>query len=125
MYQYSVFDPENEGIDLTKVFPQAWAYGTSELYASSIYPRQPISSYYPLLSVSGYAELAAGQARFIFGGGMFHEQDHYWNGPGGYPITTLDITSNDPILSPFTVGLGRRRSDHLRNRPTRKACTPR
>ena len=25
MYQYSVFDPENEGIDLTKVFPQAWA----------------------------------------------------------------------------------------------------
>src|ERR1022692_4566067 len=47
MYQYSVFDPENEGIDLTKVFPQAWAYGTS-VYASNIYPRQPISSYYPL-----------------------------------------------------------------------------
>ena len=43
MYQYSVFDPENENIDLTKIFPQTWAYGTS-VYASSIYPRQPISS---------------------------------------------------------------------------------
>ena len=60
MYQYSVFDPENENIDLTKVFPQAWAYGTS-VYASSIYPRQPISSYYPLLSCIRHAELAARQ----------------------------------------------------------------
>ncbi len=46
-----------------------------------------------------------GNHLFIFGGGLFHEQDHYWNGPGGYPITTLGMTSNDPILSPFTTAL--------------------
>ncbi len=105
MYQYSVFDPENEGIDLTKVFPQNWAYGTS-VYANSIYPRQPISSYYPLLSASDTLTWQRGKHEIIFGGGMFHEQDHYWNGPGGYPVTTLGITSNDPILSPFTTALG-------------------
>ena len=109
MYQYSVFDPENEGIDLTKVFPQAWAYGggvtPTSVYASSIYPRQPISSYYPLLSASDTLNWQRGKHVFIFGGGMFHEQDHYWNGPGGYPITSLGITSNDPILSPFTAAL--------------------
>ena len=104
MYQYSVFDPENEGIDLTKIFPQAWAYGTS-VYASSIYPRQPISSYYPLLSASDTLNWQRGNHQFTFGGGLFHEQDHYWNGPGGYPITTLGMSSNDPILSPFTNAL--------------------
>ena len=105
MYQYSVFDPENEGIDLTKIFPQSWAYGTS-VYASNIYPRQPISSYYPLLSASDTVNWQHGNHNFIFGGGFFHEQDHYWNGPGGYPITALGITGNDPILSPFTSALG-------------------
>ncbi|SPF49284.1 conserved exported hypothetical protein [Candidatus Sulfopaludibacter sp. SbA4] len=104
MYQYSVFDPENENIDLTKVFPQSWAYGTS-VYASNIYPRQPISSYYPLLSAADTLTWQRGKHEFIFGGGLFHEQDHYWNGPGGYPITALGITGNDPILSPFTTAL--------------------
>ncbi|HLK63395.1 MAG TPA: carboxypeptidase-like regulatory domain-containing protein [Bryobacteraceae bacterium] len=104
MYQYSVFDPENENIDLTKIFPQAWAYGTS-VYASSIYPRQPISSYYPLISGADTLTWQKGRHEFIFGGGAFHEQDHYWNGPGGYPITSLNITGNDPILSPFTSAL--------------------
>ncbi len=105
MYQYSVFDPENENIDLTKIFPQAWAYGTS-VYNSSIYPRQPISSYYPLLSASDTLNWQRGDHQFTFGGGFFHEQDHYWNGPGGYPITTLGMAGNDPILSPFTSALG-------------------
>lgn len=100
MYQYSVFDPENEGIDLTKVFPENWVYATS-VYASSIYPRQPISSYYPLLSFTDAVNWQKGKHVIMFGGGMFHEQDHYWNGPGGYPITTLGITSNDPILPTF------------------------
>ncbi len=104
MYQYSVFDPENENIDLTKVFPQAWAYGTS-VYASSIYPRQPISSYYPLISFNDSLNWLHGNHEFIFGGGAFHEQDHYWNGPGGYPITSLGMSSNDPILSPFQTAL--------------------
>ncbi len=105
MYQYSVFDPENENIDLTKVFPQTWAYGTS-VYASNIYPRQPISSYYPLLSASDTLNWQRGDHQFTFGGGFFHEQDHYWNGPGGYPITALGMTSNDPILPSFTSALG-------------------
>jgi hypothetical protein len=105
MYQYSVFDPENEGIDLTKIFPQAWAYGTS-VYNSGIYPRQPISSYYPLLSASDTLNWQRGNHQFVFGGGFFHEQDHYWNGPGGYPITSLGMTGNDPLLSSFTNALG-------------------
>lgn len=105
MYQYSIFDPENLGLNLSSVFPQAWAYGLTSVYASSIYPRQPISSYYPLLSFNDSLNWQKGKHVFIFGGGMFHEQDHYWNGPGGYPITTLGIASNDPILSPFTTAL--------------------
>jgi hypothetical protein len=104
MYQYSIFDPENLGLDLSKVFPQAWAYGTS-VYNSSIYPRQAISSYYPMLSWTDSLNWQRGNHGFVFGGGWFHEQDHYWNGPGGYPITTLGLASNDPILGPFSSTL--------------------
>jgi hypothetical protein len=110
MYQYSVFDPENEGINLAQVFPETWAYGTS-VYNSSIYPRQPISSYYPLFSWTDSLNWQKGNHSFIFGGGWFHEQDHYWNGPGGYPITALGstttgLTTNDPLLPAFTSALG-------------------
>jgi Carboxypeptidase regulatory-like domain len=104
MYQYSIFDPENLGIDLAKIFPQNWAYGTS-VYASSIYPRQPISSMYPMLSWTDSLNWQKGSHSVVMGGGWFREQDHYWNGPGGYPITALGMTSNDPILSPFTSAL--------------------
>lgn len=104
MYQYSIFDPENLGLDLTKVFPQAWAYGTS-VYNSSIYPRQAISSYYPMLSWTDSLNWQRGNHSFVFGGGWFHEQDHYWNGPGGYPISTLGLSSNDPLLSTFSSTL--------------------
>jgi hypothetical protein len=104
MYQYSIFDPENLGLDLAKVFPQAWAYGTS-VYNSSIYPRQAISSYYPMLSWTDTLTWQRGNHGFVFGGGWFHEQDHYWNGPGGYPISTLGLASNDPLLSTFSSAL--------------------
>ncbi|HXS94791.1 MAG TPA: TonB-dependent receptor [Candidatus Limnocylindrales bacterium] len=104
MYQYSVFDPENENIDLTKIFPQGWAYGTSVF--GGAYPRQPISSYYPLFSFSDNLNWQKGSHNIVFGGGAYHEQDHYWNGPGGYPVTDLGITSNDPILPAFTSALG-------------------
>jgi hypothetical protein len=104
MYQYSIFDPENLGLDLSTVFPQSWAYGTS-LYASNIYPRQAISSFYPMLSWTDALNWQRGNHSFVFGGGWFREQDHYWNGPGGYPISTTGLASNDPLTSTFSSAL--------------------
>src|SRR5581483_11886487 len=69
MYQYSIFDPENLGIDLTKIFPQAWAYGTS-VYGGA-YPRQPISSYYPMLSWTDNLNWQKGNHSIVMGGGWF------------------------------------------------------
>jgi len=98
MYQYSVFDPENLTLDGSKVVEQYWGYGQS-LYGGS-YPRQAISSYYPMLSFTDSLNWQRGDHSFIFGGGGYHEQDHYWNGAaGGYPGISLGISGNDPILS--------------------------
>jgi len=102
MYQYTIFDPENLGLDDSKIFPQAWGYGTS-VYNSSIYPRQAISSYYPMLSWTDNLNWQKGNHTIVMGGGWWHEQDHYWNGAGGYPITALGITSNDPIAPALTA----------------------
>jgi hypothetical protein len=104
MYQYTIFDPENLGLDDSQIFPQAWGYGQS-VYNSGIYPRQAISSYYPMLSWTDNLNWQKGNHSIIFGGGWYHEQDHYWNGAGGYPITSLGMTSNDPILPAFTSAL--------------------
>jgi len=100
MYQASFFSPENLGLDGSTITEQVWNYGSS-LYGNS-YPRQAISSYYPMLSWTDSLNWQKGNHSIIFGGGWFHEQDHYWNGAGGgYPQITLGLASNDPLLTTF------------------------
>jgi hypothetical protein len=114
MYQYRVFDPENNGLDLTKIIEQSWSYGTN-LYTSAIYPRQFISSFYPLISANDSFNWQRGSHSFVFGGAYSHEQDHYWNGPAGYPNETLAISAQDPISSVFTSGLAGVSNTNLTN----------
>lgn len=103
MYQYSAFDVENLGIDLTSIYQQAWGYGTS-LYGS-FYPRLPISSFYPLLSANDSLSWQYGQHSFVFGASWYREQDHYWNNPGGFPSYTFGISAQDPLGATFTNAL--------------------
>src|SRR5262249_23084148 len=65
-----------------------------------------ISSYYPMISFTDSLNWQRGNHSIIFGGGGFHEQDHYWNGAGGgYPGINFGLTSNDPILPAFQSAL--------------------
>lgn len=101
MYQYSIFDPENLGIDLPNIFQKRWTYGTS-LYGSA-YPRQPISSLYPLLTWNDSLTWQKGSHSLVLGGGWWREQDHYWNGPGGYPAYSFAIVAQDPLGAAFSA----------------------
>ncbi len=104
MYQASFFSPENLGLDGSQVVQQFWGYGSS-LYGGS-YPRQAISSYYPMLSWNDSIVWQHGNHSITAGGGWWHEQDHYWNGAGGgYPGISLGLTSNDPLLASFQTAL--------------------
>jgi hypothetical protein len=103
MYQYSIFDPENLGLDLTKVTQSFFAYGTG-IYSGS-YPRQAISSYYPMVSWNDTLTWQRGNHTIVAGGGYYHEQDHYWNGPGGYPGISLGYNQNEPSYSPLIAAL--------------------
>jgi len=103
MYQYSIFDPENLGLDLTKIQEIYFGYGNS-LYDRA-YPRQAISSYYPMLSWTDSLNWQRGNHTFILGGGYQHEHDHYWNGPGGYPQIYLGYNGNEPTYSPLVAAL--------------------
>jgi hypothetical protein len=104
MYQFSAFSPENQNLDGSKVVQQFWAYGQS-LYGGA-YPRQSISSYYPMISFTDNMNWQRGSHTIIFGGGGFHEQDHYWNGAGsGFPGISLGLSGNDPILPAFQSAL--------------------
>ena len=101
LYQYSIFDPENLGVDLTKITQSYFNYGTS-LYGGN-YLRQPISSLYPILTWNDAVNWQKGNHGFTFGGGWLREQDHYWNGPSGYPAITFGLSGNDPLLPAFTA----------------------
>jgi hypothetical protein len=113
LYQYSIFDPENLGIDLPSISQQFWGYGTS-LYGSA-YPRQPISSLYPMLTWNDSLTWQKGSHSMTFGGGWWREQDHYWNGPGGYPGYSFGITAQDPLGAAFSSGLKNASSTSLNN----------
>src|SRR5579872_6774869 len=107
-YQYALFDSENLGIDLPSITQTVFQYGSS-LY-SGAYPRQPISSLYPLFNFNDSLNWQKGSHSIVFGGGWFREQDHYWNGPGGYPTVNLGISgtgfvAQDPLGAVFTSAL--------------------
>jgi hypothetical protein len=103
MYQYSIFDIENLGVDLNSIFIQTWNYGSS-LYGNPNY-RQPISSFYPLLSANDSLSWQKGDHSFVFGASWYREQDHYWNGPGGYPNYTFNVSAQDPVAAVINGGL--------------------
>ncbi len=110
MYQYSIFDPENLGLNdaaITEEYfgyaPGVNGYGTG-LYGGA-YPRQAISSYYPMLSWTDTLNWQFGNHTIVAGGGYFHEQDHYWNGAGGYPGIDLGYNGNEPTYSPLIAEL--------------------
>jgi Carboxypeptidase regulatory-like domain len=98
--QHSNFNPENQGIDLTQIYTQTWAYGTS------ITPLQlPVSSFYPLLSANDSILWQKGAHSFTMGGTWWREQDHYWNSPSGYPRYTFGVASVDSVATVFTSAL--------------------
>ncbi len=100
--QKSVFNPENQGIDLTSVYTQTWAYGQSVAALG----RLGVSSFYPLLSANDSVLWQKGSHSITMGGVWWREQDHYWNSPSGYPRYTFGVNSQDPVATLFTSALG-------------------
>jgi hypothetical protein len=98
MYQYSIWDPENLGLDLASIHGESWGYGTS-LYHSGIFPRSAISSLYSQLSANDSLIWQRGNHSVVFGGSWWREYDKYWNGPGGWTVYSFGLNSNDPAYS--------------------------
>jgi carboxypeptidase family protein len=103
LYQYSIFDPENLGIDLPNIVQTNFGYGTSLF--GGFYPRQPISSLYQPMNFNDSLTWQKGSHSFTFGGGWYREHDLYWNGPSGYPGINFGITAQDPLGAVFNSAL--------------------
>ncbi|HKE21406.1 MAG TPA: TonB-dependent receptor [Bryobacteraceae bacterium] len=99
--QKSVFNPENQGIDLTNTYTESWAYGQSVAALG----RLKVSSFYPMLSANDSLLWQKGAHSFTMGGTWWREQDHYWNSPSGYPRYTFGVNSLDPVATVFTSAL--------------------
>ena len=102
-YQYSYFSPESKGIDLTNIQQINFAYGQG-LYGGA-YPRLAVSSLYPLFNFEDTMNWQKGAHQFVFGGGWWREQDHYWNNPGGFPNINLGMNGADPLVPTFLAAL--------------------
>jgi hypothetical protein len=106
LYQYRIFDPENLGLNdaaIQEIYFGSPEYGNG-LYDRA-YPRQAISSFYPMVSWTDTLNWQKGNHTIVAGGGFFREQDHYWNGAGGYPQITLGYNGNEPTYSPLVAAL--------------------
>jgi hypothetical protein len=103
LYQYSLFDKENLGLDLPSIYHENWGYGLS-IYGSN-YPRTAISSLYSQYSFNDSLTWQRRQHSFVFGGSAFREWDRYWNGPGGWPIYNFGLANTDPAYTAFNNAL--------------------
>ncbi len=63
----------------------------------------PVTSYYPAFSLNDAVSYLKGSHTFKFGITGYHEQDHYWNPPSGFPNYTLGIAPGDPASNAFTT----------------------
>jgi hypothetical protein len=63
----------------------------------------PITPYYPVLSMNDTLSWIKGKHSIAFGFNWYREQDHYWNGPLGYPNVDLGLVVGDPALNAFTT----------------------
>jgi hypothetical protein len=99
--QKSVFNPENQAIDLSNSYTESWAYGQSVVALG----RLKVSSFYPLLSANDSVLWQKGSHSITMGGTWWREQDHYWNSPSGYPRYTFGVNSLDPVATVFTTAL--------------------
>jgi hypothetical protein len=102
-YQYSYFSPESKGIDLSNTQQINFGYGQG-LYGGA-YPRLAVSSLYPLFNFEDTLNWQKGAHQFVFGGGWWREQDHYWNNPGGFPNIALGMVGSDPLVPAFLAAL--------------------
>lgn len=63
----------------------------------------PVSTFYPILSISDSISWQHGSHSVSFGASWYREQDHYWNPPVGYNNYDLGLSSGDPALQAFTT----------------------
>lgn len=63
----------------------------------------PIGPYYPVFNASDSVTWQHAAHTFDFGFSWYREQDHYWNGPLGFPNYNLGLATGDPALQAFNA----------------------
>lgn len=63
----------------------------------------PIGPYYPVFNLSDSATWQHNSHTFDFGFSWYREQDHYWNGPLGFPNYNIGLATGDPALQAFNA----------------------
>ncbi|HTV16666.1 MAG TPA: carboxypeptidase-like regulatory domain-containing protein [Acidobacteriaceae bacterium] len=79
-----------------------WNYpGASGNMSGQTY-QGPIDTYYPIWDFSDSQTLQHGKHTIQYGLSWYKEQDHYWNGPGGYYNYNFGLATGDPAINAFT-----------------------
>jgi hypothetical protein len=76
-----------------------WAIGDSGQGSGDF--QLPITSYYPAFNATDTVTLQKSTHTTKFGFTGYHEQDHYWNAPSGWPDIALGIVNGDPAQNAF------------------------
>jgi hypothetical protein len=91
-----------------------FAYNAKQLYAtnptvnwaianSGQTYQLPVTSYYPAFNATDSVTYQKGSHTIKAGFTGYHEQDHYWNPPSGFPVYNLGLAAGDPAINAFTT----------------------
>ncbi len=80
-----------------------WQYpGANGAMSGQVY-QTPVTTFYPILSVSDSTTWQHAAHSVTFGVSWYREQDHYYNPPVGYNNYYLGLATGDPALQAFTT----------------------
>ncbi len=100
-YSYNAADTYKTGSTVAwNYYGVDWPYG-GNMSGQQFYT--PIGTYYPVFNASDSINLIKGRHSMAFGFSFYREQDHYGNGPLGFPNYNLGLTNGDPALQAITA----------------------
>lgn len=81
----------------------SWPLGPGGSNLSGQNYQLPVTSYYPAFNATDSVTYQRGKHTLKAGFTGYHEQDHYWNPPSGFPNYSLGLAGGDPALDAFTT----------------------
>jgi Carboxypeptidase regulatory-like domain len=96
LYTHTINSPEADGFDVGSQGATNWNF---QGISSGNFSITPQGNYYPYLQINDDLSWQKGAHTIKIGGNAWHQQDHFYNPPIGYPNISLGLSNQDSAFN--------------------------